>query len=958
MRDVSAGSAQDPSLPRPNRIPQSTYRLQFSRAFTFRDAWELTPYLHELGISDCYASPIFKARPGSTHGYDTCDFSQLNPELGTWADFERWTERLHSLGMGLLMDLVPNHMGADPCNGWWRDVLEKGEASAQAQWFDINWHSSDPTLQGKVLVPILEDRYDRVLEAGKIRVVFDEDAFWIVYYQHRFPVDPESQQWLRQEFLAEGRQEETEAVEEFRSAFETKDGRQWQRGTVANVRPSTRDLLERGLAEINGTRGNPASFDRLHQLLQQQHYRLAYWPLSSVEINYRRFFDVSELVSLRMELPEVFEASHQLVFRLLREGRVTGLRIDHPDGLRDPREYFSRLQDGVAPRSEMISVDGVSPPGCLYVVAEKILSPHEELPGDWQVSGTTGYDFLNRATALFVNSANLPALDELYYEFTRNRVDFASLVSAGKKEILNTSMQGDFLRLARLLRIAAAHTRYALDFGPEELSQGLLEVLAAFPVYRTYITEQTDTPSAEERKFIQQAIAAAAKANPRLSLAVFEFIQSLLLLSLPRDLNEAGQHLCREFVLRFQQLAGPVMAKGLEDTAFYNFNRLISLNEVGGAPGAPEGGLEAFHAHNATLVARQPHSLLATTTHDTKRGEDARARICVLSELPLEWRQAVLRWSSLNAGKKTVVGSSPAPDANDEYLLYQTLIGAWVPEAETPGGLQQFRERIAAYMLKATREAKAHTSWSDPESGYEEATRLFVDRLLTHSDPFLDDFMLFYRKVTLFGLFNSLSQLVLKMTSPGVPDFYQGTELWDHNLVDPDNRRPVDYRARQRLLSELRERFPGESQDMTGLLRGLLRNYQSGQIKLYLIWKTLELRRRQHLLFKQGDYLPIYASGAKQDYVCAFARSGPGGAVITVATRLAVGLTNGAERAALEPEVWQDTLLPIPEAARAQRYRDVLTQRMIHLGNRNELPVRDVLDLLPVAVLERLESAG
>jgi (1->4)-alpha-D-glucan 1-alpha-D-glucosylmutase len=591
----------------------------------------------------------------------------------------------------------------------------------------------------------------------------------------------------------------------------------------------------------------------------------------------------------------------------------------------------------------------------LYLLAEKILSPNEELPSDWPVTGTTGYDFLNRATSLFINGENLPALDAVYFEFINNRTDFTSLVSAGQKKILNSSMRGDFLSLVGLLRTAASHTRYGLDFSPEELSQALLEVLAAFPVYRTYITEQTESPTREERRFVEQAIDAAKQANARLSPDVFNFIQSLLLLSLPRDLNETGRRCCREFVLRFQQLAGPVMAKGLEDTAFYNFNRLICLNEVGGAPGAPEAGLEKFHAHNASRAQRQPHSLLATATHDTKRGEDARARICVLSELPSEWRQAVLRWSGLNATKKTEVGGSPAPDPNDEYLLYQSLLGAWVPEAETPGGLAEFRERIAAYMLKATREAKTHTSWTEPNAAYEQATRLFVERVLTHSDPFLDDFMLFYRKVTLFGLFNSLSQVVLKMTAPGVPDFYQGTELWDHNLVDPDNRRRVDFQTRQRLFSELRDRFPGESQDIPVFLRGLLRNYQNGQIKLYIIWKTLELRRRQQQLFEQGDYLPIYPAGAMQQYVCAFARTVPAATVITVATRLAVGLTKGAERAALEPDLWQDTVLPIPESARAERYRDVLTQRVLASTKANELPLKAVLDLLPVAVLEGLE---
>jgi (1->4)-alpha-D-glucan 1-alpha-D-glucosylmutase len=664
------------------------------------------------------------------------------------------------------------------------------------------------------------------------------------------------------------------------------------------------------------------------------------------------------------------------VLRLIEKGKVTGLRIDHPDGLWNPKGYFLRLQEQVArvehqrPGSEAGGPEPQAPSSGqdqhraiaagerpLYLVAEKILSPNEQLPPDWPLAGTTGYDFLNDLNCLFVNSANRDALDDVYRQFTGNQADFRSIVRASKKKILRGSMRSDLRRLTNLLRSAAAQTRYGLDFGRSELEAALIEIISAFPVYRTYITEESEAPAPNEREFILEAIRSAKRENQSLSPAVLQFIEALLLLSPPADLDPDGRKLCRRFVMRFQQLTGPVMAKGFEDTAFYLFNRLISLNEVGGAPDAFGPDLESFHQHNRVRAERWPHSLLATATHDTKRGEDARARLNVLSELPEDWRNAALRWSRLNAGHKTPCAGRPAPDANDEYLFYQTLAGAWLPGAITDGALEAFRQRISDYMLKAIREAKTHTSWSVPNAPYEEATRRFVESVLTPGteNPFLDDFMLFQRKIAFFGLFNSLAQVVLKMTAPGVPDFYQGSELWDYSLVDPDNRRPVDYETRKRLLSELREQLPGQPKEMPGFLRGLLRNFQNGKIKLYLIWRTLEFRRSNRGLFEQGTYEPMFAVGSKKDHVCAFARATSEGEAITVAARLVVGLSGGAERAAVEPEVWQDTFLPIPNAKPGQRYRNVLTQQVLTVPDDVKgLSMREVLELLPVVVLERI----
>jgi (1->4)-alpha-D-glucan 1-alpha-D-glucosylmutase len=972
--------------PRGYRIPLSTYRLQLNGAFTFRDAFELAPYLHELGVSDCYASPIFAARPGSSHGYDTCDFTSLNPVLGTQEDFDAWIERLRSLGMGLLLDMVPNHMAADPLNPWWRDVLRKGESSKYANWFDIDWRPRDATSGGKVLLPILEDHYFKVLESGKLQIVHKNGSFALAYHEQILPLSPDSETLLEEELFALCRQDEheTEAMIHDNGslseilpsarASETAEGAatvQAQQQTRARQdgRSSARERLRRALREINGTAGRARSFDRLHALVQQQHYRLTCWRLSSEEINYRRFFDIGELVSLRMEMPEVFQPTHELALRLLQEGKVTGLRIDHPDGLWNPKEYFLRLQQRAVELGLNIN-SGASEPedhagaalrssqGPLYIIAEKILSAKENLPQDWPIAGTTGYDFLNHLTGLFVNSANRVALDDVYRQFTGNAADFRSVVHAVKKQMLRSSMRSDLGRLTYLLRSAAAQTRYGLDFGKNELEAALMEIIAAFPVYRTYITEESEAPSPQEREFILEAIRSANRENERLGPAVLEFIEALLLLSPPADLDADGRRMCRKFVMRFQQLTGPAMAKGLEDTAFYNFNRLISLNEVGGAPDVFGTDLEAFHESNRSRAERWPHSLLATATHDTKRGEDIRARLNVLSEMPEDWRNALTRWSRLNARNKTQWNEQTVPDANDEYLFYQILLGAWTPEAETAGGLEAFRQRISNYMLKAIREAKAHTSWTEPNGAYEEATRQFVESVLTTSkeNPFLDDFMLFHRKIAFFGLFNSLAQVVLKMTAPGVPDFYQGTELWDYNMVDPDNRRPVDYETRRRLLAELNEQLPPEPQEMAGFLRGLLRNYQTGQIKLYLIWRTLGFRRSYSRVFEQGTYTPMFAVGPKKDHVCAFARISSGATAITVATRLVVGLTGGAERAALEPDVWRDTLLPIPDGKPGGRYRNVLTQQILTLPNdASGLPVREVLELLPVALLERID---
>jgi (1->4)-alpha-D-glucan 1-alpha-D-glucosylmutase len=906
--------------------------------------------LHALGITDCYASPLFKAGAQSTHGYDVCDFGQLNPNLGTVEDFDKFTTRLRDLGIGLMLDMVPNHMSTDTSNAWWFDVLAKGPASKYADWFDIDWQTLGA---GKVVLPILEDDYEKVLQAGKLRLVFESQKPFIAYHDRRLPISPESAALISNQFEESG--------------------------------------VEATLKQFNGTPGHANSFDRLQTLLQQQHYRLANWQTGLQEINYRRFFDINELVSLRVELPEVFDAAHKLVLSSLKSGEVSGLRIDHPDGLWDPKKYCCMLREK-APDA--------------YLVVEKILTGDEQLPDDWPVEGTTGYDFVNHLNGLFVNQANQEAFDRLYREFTGVQDDFQTMVYDAKKRILLSSFPAGLnLLTTQLKRIAENAGNQQLT--PDQLRGALVEVITAFPVYRTYATEEITQLSAAEKKFVEHAIRDARirlsressgssdvpeghmKIAQRFNVGTttgtvpspkgtaekdvpaedktfplplsntepLDLIHDLLLLHPPASLNKSAKVLCREFAMRFQQLTGPIMAKGLEDTAFYKFNRLVSLNEVGGDPDTFGNSVDDFHHHNSEKAARWPHSLLATATHDTKRGEDVRARINVLSEFPDEWQNAVTRWRDLNAAKKSVVNEKPAPDANDEYLLYQTLLGAWPGDDLSVAQLQFFRERMVACMLKSIKEAKTRTSWLNPNTAYEEATKNFVEGVLADSsqNDFLSDFKPFQQKLAFFGRLNSLSQTLLNMTAPGVPDFYQGTELWDLSLVDPDNRRPVDYEIRQRFLNELKTQVDRGPAFRAQLLADLLKDDQTGQSKLYLIWRVLEFRNRHRDLFDTGPYIPLTAAGTKKEHVCAFARIQGEEMAIVIAPRLFAGLANANRHLPFGPAVWEDTTLLLPGEFADGPYLDVLTNKTVSVSNGNSgngLLIGQVIDQFPVALLE------
>jgi (1->4)-alpha-D-glucan 1-alpha-D-glucosylmutase len=878
-------------------VPGATYRLQFHKGFTFQQAGEIVEYLHALGISHCYASPIAAARAGSTHGYDACSFEIVNPELGGRNEFEKLARKLQEHNMSLVLDIVPNHMATDGANPWWQDVLKHGSQSPYARWFDIEWDAPDPALKGKVLLPILGDTVEKEIAAGKIHLKH-EKHFSIEYYDKSFPLSPASVQMLQRQ---------------------------------------VGELGEAKLLHKYNDRKHPV---HLHHLLEKQYYRLAYWRVALDKLNYRRFFDVSHLIGLRVELPEVFEAIHRLPLSLVKEGKVSGLRVDHPDGFKDPTGYFQRLKVAAGrdlPRAAKI-----------YIVAEKILTGDERLRGDWPVDGTTGYDFLNKLNGLFVDASAERQFDDICREFTGCTADFSEIVHAGKRKILSTSLKTQLNQLARKLKPLLEG--YECSF--EEVVDALREVIVHFAVYRTYISEHTTHPTAVEAGYINRAVAETLAARPDIPGELLRIVRSILLLKHPRSRFPRF----REFVMRFQQGTAPSMAKGLEDTAFYNYNRLISLNEVGGDPGTFGISIDAFHAHNQFIAAHWPNTLLATETHDSKRGEDERARINVLSEFPDEWREAVRRWAELNAGKKVKVGGEWGPSANDEYLFYQALIGVWPPEQkysvfsvqQSGDPLEKVKERMVEYMAKAVKEEKARTSWLEPNQEYEAAVQKFVSETLDESvsAEFLQDFQAFQKRIAFFGYLNSLSQLVLKLTSPGVPDLYQGCELWDFSLVDPDNRRPVDYKLRKRMF----ERLSAESDQGSETMLKLLQKPESGAVKMYALWRALSFRQSRTDLFARGDYIPIEVEGAKARHVVAFARSWKKESVIAVAPRLIAGLCGGEAVLPLGLDVWKGTALLLPKRVGRHSMRNVITGEFVEW--KKSLPLAEILSQSPVAILQ------
>jgi (1->4)-alpha-D-glucan 1-alpha-D-glucosylmutase len=951
-------------------IPLATYRLQFNRNFTFKQAKELVPYLAELGISHCYASPYLKARPGSTHGYDIIDHSVLNPEIGTVEDFESFVAALHEHGMGQILDIVPNHMGvmgAD--NAWWLDVLENGQASSYAEYFDIDWEPLKDELQFKVLVPVLGDQYGTVLERGEFKLGFDADKgeFSIFYYQHRFPVDPKEYprilgnrlerleqklgpqdlQFLELQSLIAafnhlpGRRE----IEPNKIAERTRD-KEIHKRRLASLCAGSAEVLrfvEENVYEISGTPGNPRSFDQLHEIIKTQAYRLAYWRVAADDINYRRFFDINDLAALRMENAATFEATHRLVLQLVIENQLEGLRIDHPDGLYDPAAYFRRLQ-GAGEKS-------------VYVVVEKILTGSERLPEGWPVHGTTGYEFSNLLNGLFVDSSSLPRMDRIYRSIV-GRYDFSELLYDCKKIVMHGALASELNVLANLLSRIALSDRRTCDFTLNGLRDALTEVVANFPVYRTYITERD--VSETDREYIDTAVNAAKRQSTASDTSVFDFVRDVLLAR--KGEGQSGPYR-RSIVLcamKFQQLTSAVMAKGLEDTSFYRYHRLVSLNDVGGDPRIFGVNPAEFHRQIQERAHAWPHTMLATSTHDSKRSEDVRARINVLSEVPVLWRRRVRRWRELNHGKKRLVDGREAPTNNDEYLLYQTLIGAW-PICSEEASDRHFEERIRNYMLKAVREAKEKTSWANPNVEYENAIAAFVKVLLspTASNEFLSDFVPFQTYISRIGMLNSLSQLLIKLTVPGVPDIYQGNELWDFRLVDPDNRGSVDYSLRKQLLHDLQKWAIGPEGEIQVHARELAESVRSeskndGRLKLYVTHRALQVRHQLRSLFQAGDYVPLSVNGEKADHLVVFARRHKNSAVLVVVPRLGARLLSEPANLPIGSEVWKDTRVELPCNIQAETFRNAFTSEDVLVEKRGDtkfFPAATLLANFPVALL-------
>jgi (1->4)-alpha-D-glucan 1-alpha-D-glucosylmutase len=966
------------------RIPGCSYRVQLNKSFNFRDATALVDYLDALGVTDLYASPVLAARPGSTHGYDVVDHDRLNPDLGTESDLDALAAALRARGMGLILDLVPNHMCiASSDNRWWNDVLENGRSSPFSPFFDIDWHPPKSELREKVLLPVLGEQYGRVLENQQITIRYEAGAFFACYGDARYPLDPRTILPLLEPMAADLRRNHPDdhpdlleiesivtATKHLPKRWETDPTqvRERQREKEIGKRrldalvsgsAAARDALERSLAAINGEKGKPQSFDRLEALLGDQTYRMSFWGVAAEEINYRRFFDINDLAAIRVEEPVVMGAVHAKAFQLLHEGKVTGLRIDHVDGLLEPQRYLENLQHearGEIPVSLLEASDGPSDGRSTYVVVEKILTGDETLPAEWPVHGTTGYEFLNVLNGLFVDPAGARAIERAYERLRDGTGSFDDLVYRAKKLILRTALSSELYVLAsRLDRISEQH-RWSRDFTASNLHLALGETIACFPVYRSYVQGDTSEVSSGDRQHVMRAIRDAKRRNRSTNESVFDFIADVLLLRDPEGLSDAERAERREFVLRLQQLTGPVMAKGLEDTVFYRYFPLASLDEVGGRPTAGGVDLERFHAWNLARAERWPQGLSTTATHDTKRGEDMRVRLDVLSEIPREWRQAVRRWQRLNRRLKSRVDDIRVPETNEEYFIYQTLVGVWPMQIDaelSDAAREELPGRIGAYMTKAVREAKQHTSWINVNAPYERGVDQFVRRLLspTTGAPFLADLKRFLAGVVRAGAWNGLVQVGLKATLPGVPDFYQGNELWDLSLVDPDNRRPVDYEHRRALLGRLEAL---DEDALPAFARDALLRLDDGALKMLVMMRALRHRRRNVAIFAAGGYLPLVAEGERARHVVAFARLAPGAASITVAGRFFAALAGGDPSRA--PGVWNDTRLPLPPELTAERYRDVLSGVRIAASadgaGKRWLPVADLFATLPIVILE------
>lgn len=973
------------------RRPASTYRLQLHAGFGFDDAVRVLPYLDALGVSDLYLSPILAATPGSMHGYDVVDHGRLAEELGGAAGFDRLAAACAERGIGILLDFVPNHMGIGPWNAWWMDVLENGPSAVHAAAFDVDWTPLKAELAHRILIPVLGEQFGRVLENGELVLAREGGALLIRYFDHAFPVAPRSVpsvlrhriELLREEMGADAPPyQELESIcasldklaprevvtpEAVADRAREKEVAKRRLAALCDASPRIRDFVDENVRIFNGKKGDPRSFDLLEALLEGQAYRLAFWRVAGDEINYRRFFDVNGLAALRMEEPEVFAAAHRLVLGLVRDGKITGLRIDHPDGLYAPQSYFRQLQAAhlAARASARASARGTPldeaaeglllyrilrameegrlPSRALYVLVEKILVAPERMPEGWDVDGTTGYEFLAGVNGLFVMGEAEETLDALHSQARGGREEFLEVVVEKKRLVMSSSMASEMSVLAHRLNRISEMNRRTRDFTLNELTRALVEYVSVFPVYRTYVTMRGEVDD-RDRALVQRTIARARRRSPVLDPSIFAFLRDVMLLHYPEGLSDEEKREWLEFTLKLQQVTGPVTAKAVEDTAFYTYTRLASLNEVGGEPGKFGLSREDVHTLFAERRERFPHSLSSTSTHDTKRSEDVRVRMDAISEIAGEWAETVRRWSAANERHLRKGEGLVAPDRADELLLYQTLAGVFPDDGLVPGSPAHagFVARIQAYMEKALREAKLHTSWTNPDAEYEEGVREFVARILAPG-PFLDELAALAGRLARAGRISSLAQVALKCAAPGVPDVYQGTELWDLSLVDPDNRRPVDFDLRRRALEEIDAELAKGPAARAALARKLSSPewLPDGRAKLLLLRSALALRRAERDLFLAGEYLPLGVEGPLSRHVFAFARAGRSRALLCAVPRLVLGLREKGEGQI----PWEGALAPHPGLPR--RWRDVVTGAV----REGPLALADLFQDFPVALL-------
>ena len=907
--------------------------MQVHGGFTLHAAAAIVPYLQRLGIGAVYTSPYFGAEPGSTHGYDVTDHNIINPEVGGADAHRAFTDAVRDAGLQHIVDFVPNHMGISTAtNPWWRDVLANGPESPFARFFDIDWNPFKTELRRKLLLPILGDQYGQVLDRGELRLELADRQLVLTYFDNRLPIN-------------------TSEMPELQG--------------LADMSP---DAAANIVAQFNGTPGDPRSFDRLHDLLETQAYRLAYWRSAAHEINYRRFFDVNTLAGLRVEDEQVFEAIHRLLATMLRDGQLHGVRVDHPDGLFDPAKYFDMLQDLAAAAWGIERRPDGRP---LYVVAEKILSARETLPRNWYVHGTTGYNFLNQLNGLFVHPGHARRMRRAYAKLTGQTQTFDDLLYEAKRLIMDTSLASELTVLAHMLDRIGETNRKSRDFTLNSIRDMLVEVAACFPVYRTYVNEQGWTP--DDRAVMERAIARARRRNPAMDPSIFDFFREVMFPRDPDDVPPSGPDR-REgyppadatetaarlrFAMKFQQYTGPLQAKGLEDTAFYRNNMLLSLNEVGGDPSRFGVAAPEFHALNQARREHWPYEMIATSTHDSKLGEGVRARINVLSEIPGEWEHHVSLWMRINKYARTIVDGEPAPARNDEYRFYQALLGVWPKATRADTDLVS---RLQAFMIKSIKEAKLHSSWINPNEVYEAAVAAFVERVLTGEggERFLPAFLPFQQRVARGGVVNALAQVVLKIASPGVPDFYQGSELWDFDLVDPDNRRPVDFLRREQMLDNVDAVLKLGAVQRRGAIARLAETWSSGAVKLLVSAAGLRLRNSLGDVFLEGDYVPLDVETAVEGRAVAFARLTPDHAVIAIAPHLASRLVS-EERPLPVGEVWRTSRVLLPSALANLTFTDTITGavvKQVTTASESWIFVGQAFTVLPVALLTAARSAA